>query len=38
MSNRKPGLETLSVHAGTPPDPDDRRAADADIPNFVFRF
>ena len=21
MSNRKPGLETLSVHAGTPPDP-----------------
>ena len=21
MSNRKPGIETLSVHAGTPPDP-----------------
>ena len=36
LNNRKLGLETLSVH--TRRSIHDRRAADADIPNFVFRL
>ena len=37
MTERIPGFATLAVHAGAQPDPDHRRARDADLSDHVLR-